>query len=318
MTTPTPHGATTRIIEPPDFGPLPNIALCMPKEELWSYGCLVGYRHKLSEHDRAQSAQAASQHGAMPELLPCPFCSKKVPDDLSDTLYPSGIYWREDPDSGRHYISHSDEMSRAEDDNKCWEMNCTQNMGGCGSSISADSRDEVIAAWNRRAAIQQAAEPDLTAAYMAGHAEGVEQGIARAGAVPEGWKLVPIEPTREMWVAVNKLDDEMAAGGYDGKGCSIEQAWNCLLESAPTPPASGGSSDHLAACERDRVQVPLTDEAVRKAVARTGLFFTAPDMQIARAIEAAHGITAPALSNDAPTSQMKELSSNGGQGREGV
>ena len=54
--------------------------------------------------------------------------------------------------------------------------------------------------------------------------------------VPEGWKLVPVEPTREMWEAVNKLDDEMAAGGYDGKGCSIEQAWNCLLGFAPTPP----------------------------------------------------------------------------------
>ena len=50
---------------------------------------------------------------------------------------------------------------------------------------------------------------------------------------PVAWKLVPVEPTEDMWKAVNKLDDEMAAGSYDGKGCSIEQAWNCLLESAP-------------------------------------------------------------------------------------
>lgn len=56
--------------------------------------------------------------------------------------------------------------------------------------------------------------------------------------LPAGWKLVPIEPTREMWVAVNKLDDEMAAGSYDGKGASIEQVWNCLVDAAPTPPAS--------------------------------------------------------------------------------
>ncbi len=55
--------------------------------------------------------------------------------------------------------------------------------------------------------------------------------------VNEGWKLVPVEPTEDMWKAVNKLDDEMAAGSYDGKGCSIEQAWNCLLDAAPTPPA---------------------------------------------------------------------------------
>ena len=52
-----------------------------------------------------------------------------------------------------------------------------------------------------------------------------------------GWVLVPIEPTREMWAAVNKLDDEMAAGSYDGKGCSIEQAWQCLLDHAPAAPS---------------------------------------------------------------------------------
>ncbi len=52
-------------------------------------------------------------------------------------------------------------------------------------------------------------------------------------------------------------------------------------------------------------RVALSDEAVREAVARTGLFFTAPDMQIARAIESAHGIVEPAPRNDAPTSQMK-------------
>lgn len=51
-----------------------------------------------------------------------------------------------------------------------------------------------------------------------------------------GWKLVPIEPTREMWAAVNKLDDEMAAGAYDGKGASIEQIWACLVDAAPAKP----------------------------------------------------------------------------------
>jgi hypothetical protein len=58
--------------------------------------------------------------------------------------------------------------------------------------------------------------------------------------VPEGWQLVPVEPTVEMWRAVNKLDDEMAAGGYDGKGASIEQCWDCLLAAAPKP--EGGAS----------------------------------------------------------------------------
>jgi hypothetical protein len=52
----------------------------------------------------------------------------------------------------------------------------------------------------------------------------------------DGWIMVPVTPTREMWDAVNKLDDEMAAGGYDGKGCSIEQAWDCLIAAAPKAP----------------------------------------------------------------------------------
>lgn len=63
------------------------------------------------------------------------------------------------------------------------------------------------------------------------------QTALKAGqAVPQGWQMVPAEPTNEMWAAVNKLDDEMYAGSFDGKGCSILQAWRCMLESAPQPP----------------------------------------------------------------------------------
>ena len=65
----------------------------------------------------------------------------------------------------------------------------------------------------------------------------VAEQPAQQEPVNEGWKLVPVEPTADMWKAVNKLNDDMAAGGYDGKGCSIEQAWNCLLDAAPSPPA---------------------------------------------------------------------------------
>ena len=73
--------------------------------------------------------------------------------------------------------------------------------------------------------------------YSAGRAVGEENAKHNAairGGVPEGWKLVPIEPTRKMWDAVNKLDDEMAAGAYDGKGASIEQIWACLVDAAPS------------------------------------------------------------------------------------
>lgn len=64
-----------------------------------------------------------------------------------------------------------------------------------------------------------------------------QQQAAEPVAVPQGWRLVPVEPTEEMWRAVHKLDDEMAAGCYDGRGCSTEQAWHCLLDNAPQPPA---------------------------------------------------------------------------------
>lgn len=77
--------------------------------------------------------------------------------------------------------------------------------------------------------------------------------------VNEGWKLVPVEPTEDMWKAVNKLDDEMAAGSYDGKGCSIEQAWNCLLAAAPQP-AQPQQDDAWKA-----EQKTLADEAVKCA-----------------------------------------------------
>ena len=81
-----------------------------------------------------------------------------------------------------------------------------------------------------------------------------------APAVPHGWKLVPVEPTRAMWAAVNKLDDEMAAGSYDGKGCSIEQAWNCMLDFAPDAPALAATPAPAPAQERCSTCGYLTSE----------------------------------------------------------
>ena len=82
----------------------------------------------------------------MSDLLPCPFCGRKVDVDLSDTLYPKGIYWRQEED-GRSYHSQVD---RQEGDQPCWSMNCTECNGGCGAEISADTEEEIRAKWNRR------------------------------------------------------------------------------------------------------------------------------------------------------------------------
>lgn len=81
-------------------------------------------------------------------LKKCPFCGTKPPEDLIDTLYPSGIWWRALPGSGiRSYHSHAD---RKPGDNPCYRMGCDVHNGGCGAKVSADSKEEVIAAWNTR------------------------------------------------------------------------------------------------------------------------------------------------------------------------
>ena len=129
-------------------------------------------------------------------------------------------------------------------------------------------------------AVYASVSPSLAPVY-AHPAPPVE---AHQVAVPPGWALVPIEPTKAMWAAVNKLDDEMAANGYDGKGCSIEQAWDCLLAAA----AQGEKPVAQQA-------VPMTDAQIETTCRFIEPTFAGPiayDLLIARAIEAHHGIGA--------------------------
>lgn len=88
-------------------------------------------------------------------LTPCPFCGHPVDDDLSDTLYPSGISFRP-PDGG--YVSHSE---RQEGDVPCWAMHCVEHHGGCGATVHGDTEAETRARWNRRALLSDSdnAEP---------------------------------------------------------------------------------------------------------------------------------------------------------------
>lgn len=85
------------------------------------------------------------------KLKPCPFCGMHPPEDLIDTLYPTGTAWRELTEEGleglRHYFSYRD---MKEGDGRCFAMHCAQNMGGCGAQIVGDSEAEAIMAWNRR------------------------------------------------------------------------------------------------------------------------------------------------------------------------
>lgn len=80
-------------------------------------------------------------------LKPCPFCGRKVDRDLIDTLYPTGTFWRV-TNGFRHYVGRKE---RQDGDKMCMGMHCTESNGGCGAEISADTEEEVIAKWNRRA-----------------------------------------------------------------------------------------------------------------------------------------------------------------------
>lgn len=81
----------------------------------------------------------------MTELKPCPFCGMELDDTDSDTLHISGG-WIEHPIIGRHYVPSRE----APPDQKCYAIHCNVIYGGCGASISGDSRQEAINNWNRR------------------------------------------------------------------------------------------------------------------------------------------------------------------------
>jgi len=50
--------------------------------------------------------------------------------------------------------------------------------------------------------------------------------------VPDGYALVPIELTRDMWVAVNKEDDRAYAGACD-HGAQFDWLWQAAIDAAP-------------------------------------------------------------------------------------
>lgn len=57
---------------------------------------------------------------------------------------------------------------------------------------------------------------------------------SRVAVVPDGYALVPVEPTREMFIAINKEDDKAYAGGCH-HGAQFEWLWAAAIEAAPRP-----------------------------------------------------------------------------------
>lgn len=80
----------------------------------------------------------------MSALLPCPFCGSELDDADSDTLHMSHIAWK-DAYGRRNYVRYNEPC-----DGHCYEVHCPKIYGGCGATITEDSIEEVIAAWNKR------------------------------------------------------------------------------------------------------------------------------------------------------------------------
>lgn len=94
------------------------------------------------------SARMVAQNGVL-EMLPCPFCGK-VPDlGDPDTLYPIVVYWYTD-DKHRRYYSPKGLNDIGMEGVQCYQLMCSNGMGGCGATLIGDVKQETIDNWNRR------------------------------------------------------------------------------------------------------------------------------------------------------------------------
>lgn len=81
------------------------------------------------------------------EAKACPFCGMKIDVNDPDLVYPSGIGWKDDDIDGyRYYVSHREVPK----EQWCYNVVCQSHYGGCGASITGDSKEEAIEKWNKR------------------------------------------------------------------------------------------------------------------------------------------------------------------------
>ena len=103
----------------------------------------------------------------------------------------------------------------------------------------------------------------------------IKEALAQPEQEPVAWKLVPVEPTKEMLKAM----DECSTEGYDerlyaGHAASVYMA---AVDVAPTPPPVA----------EPHKRKPLTDEQIVLIVAECASSHQHTDIHFARAIEAA-------------------------------
>lgn len=113
------------------------------------------------------------------------------------------------------------------------------------------------------------------------------------GAEPlKGWKLNHVQYKRgEGTAQIGYLDPE------DDRFSPIVTVDTDLYfqpdQAAPLAVAILGALEDAAAHAQQAAPRPLTEAQIKEAVREEGLNFTAPDVRVARAIERAHGISAP-------------------------
>lgn len=86
----------------------------------------------------------------------------------------------------------------------------------------------------KRAAMDEhMAEQDAQPLCMAKRIEALEAQV-RALTTPEGWKLVPVEPTRAMREAFHEAHEEWESGD-NWRLDSPDHQWRAMLAAAPSP-----------------------------------------------------------------------------------
>ena len=63
-----------------------------------------------------------------------------------DTLYPTGVGWEIHRSCHRSYKS----FREVPKEQWCYGMHCVTTSGGCGATVTGNSIDAAVAAWNRR------------------------------------------------------------------------------------------------------------------------------------------------------------------------
>lgn len=85
------------------------------------------------------------------------------------------------------------------------------------------------------------------------------RGVQALSAAPAGWKLVPVNPTPEMWKAAKSVPDPNPpyAPHYG-------LVWDAMLAASPTPTAEQLSANKTAAGEQNAVSAEWLEQAYRE------------------------------------------------------